>query len=404
MTPKRYPLSKWNCSLTNVDPDALDAVLQLQNAGYAAYIVGGGVRDLLLGGHPKDFDISTSAKPDEVKHLFGKRCLLIGRRFRLAHLRVKGKIFEISTFRAGDTSSGALIVRDNRWGSEEEDVLRRDFTINALYLDPKTEEVIDYVGGIKDIQAKILETVGDPVARFQQDPVRMIRLLKFQARLHGFTIEAKTAKALQTCRDEIVKSAPARVLEEIFKMLESKKAASFFHLMNEAGFLKLLFPCFEHFHTSQTKHLAQGYLKALDEYHKDQKHLLDRSIQLAALVFPILEQEIAQLTYDRGVSPSLQEVASLSQSLLHGISATSFSHFPKRTLALCHLALVHQFKLTPMKSAVKFHSRFTTHFDFELALDLLKLRAVVHPELDPILLQWMKEHQRRMSRAEQHDH
>jgi len=404
MTPKKYPLSKWNCSLTDVDPDALDAVLQLQRAGYAAYIVGGGVRDLLLGGHPKDFDISTSAKPEEIKQLFGKRCLLIGRRFRLAHLRVKNKIFEISTFRAGDTSTGALIVRDNRWGSEEEDVLRRDFTINALYLDPHTEEVIDYVGGIKDIQAKILETVGDPIARFQQDPVRMIRLIKFQARLHGFTVEPKTAKALTLCKDEILKSAPARVLEEIFKMLESKKAAPFFHLMNDLGFLKLLFPCFEHFHTTQTKQLAQNYLKALDALHKENKYVLDRSIQLAALVFPILEQEIAQLTHDRGVAPSIHEIANLSQSLLHGISSSSFSHFPKRTLALCHLALVHQFKLTPMKSAVKLHSRFTTHFDFELALDLLKLRAHVDHDLESILSVWIKEFQRRMTRVKEHDH
>ncbi len=398
MTHKRYPLSKFGISLADIDKDALETVIALQNAGFPTYIVGGGVRDLLLGGRPKDFDISTSARPEQIKQLFGKKCLLIGKRFRLAHLRTNGKIFEISTFRAGDTSSGALIVRDNRWGTEEEDVLRRDFTINALYFDPSTEEIIDYVGGMKDIQSRVLETIGDPVARFRQDPVRMLRLLKFQARLEGFTIHPKTAHALQSCKEEILKSSPARVLEEIFKMLESKKASQFFDLLSDSEFTTLLFPCFDHFHSTPTKETALSYLHALDILHLQKKEPLDRVVQLGSLIFPILEQEILQLTQDRMTPPSLSEITHLSQSLLHGISTTSFAHFPRRILAICHLVLVYQFKLTPLKTPLKLNSRFSSAYEFRLSLDLLKLRAQVNPELESIYVRWNKEYKRRNSR------
>ena len=173
--------------------------MTLQNAGHTAYLVGGSVRDLLLGLHPKDFDISTSAKPEEIKRLFQRHCLLIGRRFRLAHIRYENKIFEVSTFRAGDTTSSSLIVHDNQWGNEEEDVLRRDFTTNALFYDPSKETILDYVGGVEDTKRGLLKTVGDPEARFRQDPVRMIRMLKFQARF-GFRCDDRALAAMKKVR------------------------------------------------------------------------------------------------------------------------------------------------------------------------------------------------------------
>ena len=183
MRPKIYSKKEHGISIDLFDSDALYAICKLQQAGFQAYVVGGSIRDLLLGHIPKDFDISTSARPEQIKSLFQRQCLLIGRRFRLAHLRFGSKVIETSTFRSGENSD-SLILRDNTWGSEEEDVIRRDFTMNALFYDPSREIIIDYVGGVEDIHKKILRSIGNPWVRFKQDPVRMLRCLKFQARFN----------------------------------------------------------------------------------------------------------------------------------------------------------------------------------------------------------------------------
>ncbi len=188
-----------------VDRHAIYVLEKLAAAGHTAYLVGGSVRDLLLGRKPKDFDISTSARPEEVKRVF-RNCILIGRRFRLAHIRFGRKIIEVATFRAGDPDSDEIIVRDNIWGSPEEDALRRDFTINGLFYDPATQSIIDYVGGYLDIKKNYLRTIGQPHLRFKQDPVRMIRMLKFQARF-GFEVDPDTRVALLESRHEILKSS-----------------------------------------------------------------------------------------------------------------------------------------------------------------------------------------------------
>lgn len=235
MHPKIYASDQHEIDINMVDPNALYVIQKLQDAGYSAYLVGGSVRDLLVNKVPKDFDISTSAKPEEIKQIFKRQCLLIGRRFRLAHIRFGKKVIELSTFRSG-VNEGELILHDNIWGTEEEDVLRRDFTINGLYYNPSTQTVIDYIGGLEDIHQGILCTIGDPIVRFKQDPVRMLRLLKFRARF-GFKIEPHTRKALVLCRNEIVKSSPARILEEIYRMLESGASAPFFNSWKNRGFL-----------------------------------------------------------------------------------------------------------------------------------------------------------------------
>lgn len=382
--------------LTQVDADAVLCCKRLQEAGYKAYIVGGGVRDILLNLHPKDFDIVTSARPEEIKHLFGRACLLIGKRFRLAHIRTNGKVFEVSTFRAGDIESEHLIVRDNQFGTEEEDVMRRDFTINALFYDPIAKVVIDYVDGLQDLQAKTLRTIGDPVARFRQDPVRMLRLLKFQARL-TFTPHEKTEHALRLCRKELFKSAPARVLEEILKMLESKKSAPFFDLLIEHDFISILFPCFEHFYKADTQSIAKEFLVAVDSLQLKYKRHLDRATLLSALIFPILEQEVATLTYDRMKPPSFAEIIHLTDALLHAVNTTSFSHIPKKLLAACHSALMHQFKLTPIHTEPRWNCRFPSHDDFYFAIELLQVRTLIHPGLKPVTRRWIEEYKRRTS-------
>ena len=159
MSPKIYQSDQHTLDRNQCDPNSLKVIQTLQQAGHVAYLVGGSVRDLLLKSKPKDYDISTSARPEEIKSLFRSQCLLIGRRFRLAHIRFGRKVFEVSTFRAGDTDSAELIVRDNVWGTPEQDVLRRDFTINGLFYDPSTETIIDFVDGYADLRKNYLRTI-----------------------------------------------------------------------------------------------------------------------------------------------------------------------------------------------------------------------------------------------------
>lgn len=391
MRPIIYSEEEHAIDQKSVDPDALDVIFQLKEAGHEAFLVGGGVRDLLLKKKPKDFDISTSAKPEEIKRLFQKKCLLIGKRFRLAHIRYGRKILEVSTFRAGDLESSSLIVHDNRFGSAVEDVLRRDFTINALFYDPTTRSVLDYVGGYQDLQKGLLRVIGDPVSRFKQDPVRMLRMLKFKARL-GFEIEHKAEKSLRTCLDEILKSAPARLLEEFFKMLESGHSCHFFELMGEYGFLDILFPCFHHFFYGPSGKTAYHYLKVIDDFHQRHHEPLDRGLLIAALVFPILEQELITLSSDRQSPLSMGDIIHLSETLLKGIDTSSFAHFPKKMFYCCHMISVNQYRLAPLQGRPKFHARFAHAEDFDLSLQFLAIRSKVHHDLKEIYTEWKAIH------------
>ena len=176
MAPRILPRPEHNVSRKDIDDDALKVLYRLKNAGFLGYLVGGGVRDLLLARKPKDFDISTDAHPPQVKKLF-RNCFIIGRRFRLCHVRFGRKVIEVSTFRrqAEPEEGETLIRRDNTFGTPEEDAFRRDFTVNALFYDVATFSIIDYVGGLEDVQQKVIRTIGDPVVRFREDPVRMLR-------------------------------------------------------------------------------------------------------------------------------------------------------------------------------------------------------------------------------------
>ncbi len=216
-----------------IDSDAEKVVRRLARRGHKAYLVGGCVRDLLLDRKPKDFDVATSATPNEIKQLF-RNCRIIGRRFRLAHIFFGSKIIETSTFRANPRERQAaagdkpddvelLIRRDNVFGSEAEDAQRRDFTINGLFYDLDTEEVIDHVGGLADLEERVVRTIGQPDIRFQEDPVRMLRAIKFAARL-DFEIEAETLQALIQCSGDISKCAAPRVLEEVYRFLREGAA------------------------------------------------------------------------------------------------------------------------------------------------------------------------------------
>jgi len=229
-------------SRKNIDPDALKVLYRLKNNGFVAYLVGGGVRDLLLERQPKDFDIGTSAHPQQVRRLF-RNCFIVGRRFRLAHVRFGRKVVEVSTFRRAAEPEGGdtLIHRDNTFGTPEEDAFRRDFTVNALFYDIATFSVIDWVGGLEDLQGRVIRTIGDPAVRFREDPVRMLRAVALAARL-DFVIDVDTAEAVRQLRGEIVRSSSARILEEFYKILRQGRSRPTLEMLHDYGLLAYLLP------------------------------------------------------------------------------------------------------------------------------------------------------------------
>jgi len=242
MPPRILPRPAHTVSRKDIDPDALKVLYRLKSHGFKAYLVGGGVRDLLLGRRPKDFDIGTSAHPQQVKRLF-RNCFIVGRRFRLCHVRFGRKVVEVSTFRrqAEADEGDTLIRRDNTFGTPEEDAFRRDFTVNALFYDIATFSVIDYVGGLEDLERRTIRTIGDPGIRLREDPVRMLRAAALAARL-DFTIDPDTVEAIRFLRGEIVKSSPARILDEFYKILRQGAARRTFELLHELGLLAYILP------------------------------------------------------------------------------------------------------------------------------------------------------------------
>ena len=277
--PTIVPRSAHSLSRRLIDPDALKVLYRLHEHNYVAYLVGGSVRDLLLDRRPKDFDIGTSAHPHQVKKLF-RNCWIIGRRFRLAHVKFGTKTIEVATFRrqvdaatpeaeiaealaaeangAEDPGHGAasdaerleldarrqrdrLIQRDNTYGTPEEDAFRRDFTVNALFYDIGTFSIIDYVGGLEDLNARMIRCIGDPDVRFLEDPVRMLRAVVLAARLE-FTIEDPILDSIDAHKHEIARSAPARLVEEYFKILRSGHAEEAFRQLHATGLLKEITP------------------------------------------------------------------------------------------------------------------------------------------------------------------
>lgn len=233
-------------SRKNIHPDALKVMYRLVRKGFTAYLVGGGVRDLLLGREPKDFDVSTNATPTQIKKMF-QNCFLIGRRFRLAHIRFDDHIIETSTFRRcpdQDEENGSedlYMLRDNCYGTPEEDALRRDFTINGLFYEVERFSIIDHVGGLSDIRNRLIRSIGDPNIRFREDPVRMIRAIRFASRL-DFHIEPQTYNAILRHHEEILKASPPRVFEELQKLFAYGSGEKAFRLLYKTGLLHDLLP------------------------------------------------------------------------------------------------------------------------------------------------------------------
>ena len=234
-------------SRKDISPNALRVLYRLREAGFGAYLVGGAVRDLLVGGQPKDFDVATDATPEQIKQLF-RNCRLIGRRFRLAHVVFGREIIEVATFRANsDDGSGdrevenGMLVRDNVYGTIEDDAIRRDFTCNALYYAIEDFSVRDYTGGFEDVLARRMKLIGDPEQRYREDPVRMLRAVRLAAKL-GFDIDAATAEPIPRLANLLNEAAPARLFEEVLKLFLSGHGVASFEGLERFGLLAVLFP------------------------------------------------------------------------------------------------------------------------------------------------------------------
>ncbi len=245
LAPVVRPRAEHPISRSDISENTLKVLYRLHKSGFKAYLVGGGVRDLLLGRTPKDFDVATDARPEEVRRIF-RNSRVIGRRFRLVHVFFQGEIVEVSTFRREpdpdeQDEEGLLITSDNTYGTPRQDAFRRDFTVNALFYDIADFAVVDYVGGLDDLDRRLIRAIGDPDVRFQEDPVRMLRACEFAGRL-GFEIERGTRRGIHRQRKEIEKASPARLTEEVLQLLQCGHAGEGFQWLHDLGLLEVLLP------------------------------------------------------------------------------------------------------------------------------------------------------------------
>lgn len=297
----RIPRSEHSISRADISDGALNVLYGLKKAGFEAYLVGGGVRDLLLGREPKDFDVVTDAEPEEIKRTF-RRARLIGRRFRLAHVRFGPEVIEVATFRGAiedphedeHKSVNGRIVRDNVYGKTlEEDVWRRDFTVNCLYYDIRDFSVVDYTGGMADLKAGVLRIIGDPVRRFREDPVRILRAARFAAKL-GFRIGDETAAAIPECAPMLAEIPPARLYEEVLKLFLAGAAVQSFALLEHYDLFKYLFAeSAERYGKDALNPSSRLVLQALEN--TDQRIREDKPVTpaflFAALLWPAVQED-----------------------------------------------------------------------------------------------------------------
>ena len=251
MKPEIFSAEKFKFKADALSKNALSIISRLQSKKFKAYIVGGGIRDLIEGLDPKDFDIVTDCEPREIRKLF-RNSRIIGRRFKLVHITFPNEVIEVTTFRSGqDLQSDSIeindkgrIIRDNKWGTQEEDVVRRDLTINSIYFDPLSDKIVDYTGGVKDLESKKIRFVGDTEKRIIEDPVRILRVIRFAAKLN-FEIEPTIKKAITKHKNQLLDMSSARIYEEIIKMFLAGYALKTYQLLQEYDLFDLLFPHLE---------------------------------------------------------------------------------------------------------------------------------------------------------------
>jgi len=365
-------LSPTGADLSKLDADAVRATQRLITRGFEAYLVGGCVRDLLLGRTPKDYDIATEARPPQVKRTFPRNCRIIGRRFKLAHLHFHNntKILECSTFRRTpqleNSDEDLLITRDNEFGTAEEDALRRDFTVNALFLDPTRNCILDYTDGLTDLHNRVIRTIGDPRVRFREDPVRILRAAKFAGRL-GFSIEPQTFAAMAEAAGEIVRAAPPRLLEEILRLLRGGHALDSFQLLRDVGALRWLVPVLADFLQAARHDQRVEFWRLLEAL--DQRVLAGRVPPAPVLLGALLVCPVSAMTE---LNPG-RSASSIAEELLGPLSSTL--RLPRRDAGCLKRICGVQHRFTQTDENKRFRTAgFVQGPYFDEAFELFELR------------------------------
>ena len=367
------PRAEHCISRSNISEQAIKVLYGLKKAGYTACLVGGGVRDLLLGYEPKDFDVATDASPEQVKETF-RNCRLIGRRFRLAHVHFGRNVIEVATFRAnlependGDVHvENGRIIRDNVFGCIEEDVWRRDFTINALYYDIRDFSVIDYVGGYDDLKQGIVRMIGDPTARYHEDPVRMLRAVRFAVKL-GMRIEEHTEAPIFELAGLLEEISPARLFEEILKLFHGGNALQNFEALRHYGLFRPLFPMTERVLADEIggfPHiLISEALKSTDARIQSGKPVNPAFLFAAMLWEPM--QEAAQPFIEQGM-PEIQAIQVATDHVFseqrHSVSVPRRFAIMVKEIFVLQARLKHRSGKRPLR--VREHTRFRAAYDF----------------------------------------
>jgi poly(A) polymerase len=394
--PTIIPRSDHGISRSKVSENALKVLYRLKKSGFKAFLVGGGVRDLLLGLEPKDFDIATDAHPEEVRELF-RNSRLIGRRFRLAHVRFGRDVIEVATFRASGESEGEAydrehtdsgrILRDNVYGSIDEDIWRRDFTVNALYYNIEDFSVWDYTGGMDDIRSRTLRLIDDPWTRYREDPVRMLRAVRFAAKL-GFEIAPDTAAPIRDLGFHLADVPAARLFDEILKLFQSGHAERSFDLLLEFGLFQYLFPAtgsaLEQADSEADLKLVRRGLANTDARIAEDKPVTPMFL-FAVLLWPAIRRVMQMLQEREG-----QSEFDAMQEALNRITAeqTARIAIPRRFSVPMREILVLQRRFHDRRGARA--ARLLEHKRFRAAYDFLVLRGECG-EVDPEVVQWWTE-------------
>src|SRR5688500_16656067 len=389
--PRIVPREAHCISRRDISPNALRVLYKLREGGFQAYLVGGAVRDLLIGGHPKDFDVATDATPEQVKSLF-RNCRLIGRRFRLAHVVFGREIIEVATFRANvDDGSGGRetheegrLLRDNVYGNIEDDALRRDFTANALYYAIEDFSVRDWVGGYEDVEARVLRLIGDPEARYREDPVRMLRAVRLAAKL-DFTIEPLSAAPIPELASLLAGAAPARLFDECLKMFLTGHAEKSFLALEAHGLLPGLLPeTARALATNRSGALRAMVLQALRN--TDERIAQDKPVTpaflFAALLWPAYCREMAVLQ-KQGVDAAVAQQRAADRVTLHQAERIAL---PRRfSLPMQEIWLLQPRFAQRLRKRV---FRLLAHPRFRAAFDFLELRLAATPEVADDVAFW----------------
>ncbi|MBH1930526.1 polynucleotide adenylyltransferase PcnB [Serratia rubidaea] len=396
------PREQHTISRKDISENALKVLYRLNKSGFEAYLVGGGVRDLLLGKKPKDFDITTNATPEQVRKLF-RNCRLVGRRFRLAHVMFGPEIIEVATFRghheqspehdknSSQQAQSGMLLRDNIFGSIEEDAQRRDFTINSLYYGVADFALRDYVGGLRDLQQGVIRLIGDPETRYREDPVRMLRAVRFAAKL-DMTISEETAEPLPRLASLLHDIPPARLFEESLKLLQSGYGFQTYLKLCEYQLFQPLFPLiarqFTPNHNTPMERILVQVLKNTDHRLQNNMRVNPAFLFAAMLWYPLLEhaQKLAQesgLAYYDAFALAMNDVLDEQCRSLA---------IPKRITTL--VRDIWQLQLRLSRRQGKRAHKLMEHPKFRAAYDLLALRAQVenNPEMQR-LAEWWAEFQ-----------